>query len=171
MVGIIIKETFTFVFLLNSYWLIIQISIQFKNIQISSMKYIQSLPKRNKIHNHVDCPESLFVWLQNHWTNSACLLLGLRLYFISSSTTCFCLLPISSSRAFKVCSNMLTVCLSDSMVSSRVCSTRTPPITFQHFLSPLSGSTLVKTRAFYLLSSSSSRYLLKISPYSAFSLL
>lgn len=75
----------------------------------------------------------------NQCASSACLVLGLRLYLSSSSTTCFCRLLISPSRALSVCSSMATVCFNDSMVSGKVCSTRTPPTTFQHFLSPFKG--------------------------------
>lgn len=115
--------------------------------------------------------KSIQITLLNQWFNSACLAFGFRLYLSSSSTTCFCLFPIYSSKAFKVCYSMATVCFKDSIVYGRVCSTRTPPITFQHFLSPCNGSMLVSTSAFSLLSSSSSRYLLKIYPYSALTLL
>jgi len=101
-----------------------------------------------------------------HLASSSCLLLGFKLYFNYSYITCFCLFPIYSSSAFKVCSSIATLALSDSVVYPTVCSTRTPPTTFQHLLSyPFRGEMLVNTRAFYLLSYSSSMYLLNISEY------
>ena len=92
-------------------------------------------------------------------------LFGLIPYFSSSSTTYFCLLFISSSKALRVDSNIKMVYLSDCFVSSMLYSTKTPPITFQHLRSPLRGSRLVSTKLFSLRSYSISMYRLKISVY------
>lgn len=108
--------------------------------------------------------------LKNHTLISS-FLLGLMPYFNSRSRTSFCLLAISSSRALRVDSSMETVSLKDCLVSSMLCSTKTPPRTFQHLRYPLSGSRLVRTRVFSRRSYSSSMYLLNISAYSALILL
>ena len=106
-----------------------------------------------------------------HILISSCFLPGFRPCFNSNSVTSFWRLAISSSRALRVDSSILMVSFKDCLVSATLCSTSTPPTTFQHLRYPFKGYKLASTRLFSLRYSSSSMYRLKISAYSFFSLL